>query len=61
MTDKVLATLSMAALILFTSVVVVFVRELDLAVVIIICLSIGIYDFWVTLRNKRNGNGASKP
>jgi hypothetical protein len=57
MIDKVLAVLSLSALLVFTGIVVVFVRELDLAVVIVICLLIGAYDFWATLRKRKNGSG----
>ena len=52
MTDKILAILSFVGLIAFTAVVIGFVKELDLAVVIIICLLVGIYDFWATFRSK---------
>ena len=58
-TDKVLAILSFAILIAFTGIVVFFVRELDLAVVVLMCLSIGMYDFWTTLRAKNNANNNS--
>ncbi len=60
MLDRILAALSLAALLGFTLIVVVFVRELDLAVVILICLLIGCYDFWSTFkaqRDRANGNG----
>ncbi len=56
-TDKILAVISVLGLAAFTGVVVVFVRELDLATVIIICLAIGAYDFWRTFR--RTGNGSN--
>jgi len=52
--------LSIAALFAFTLIVIIFVRELDLAVVILICLLIGCYDFWSTFRdqkNRTNGDG----
>jgi hypothetical protein len=60
MLDRILAVLSLAALLGFTLIVVVFVRELDLAVVILICLLIGCHDFWSTFKKQRdraNGNG----
>ena len=60
MIDKVLAVLSLSALAAFTGVVIVFVRELDLAVVIVICLLIGAYDFWATFRDRKNGSGNSR-
>ena len=56
MTDKVLAVLSFVGLTIFTGIVVVFVRELDLAVVVLMCIAIGMYDFWTTLRAKDNAN-----
>lgn len=55
MIDKILAVLSLSALVAFTGVVVGFVRELDLAMVIGICLLIGAHDFWTTFRNQKNG------
>ena len=60
MLDKILAVLSLTALLAFTLIVVLYVRELDLAIVILICLLIGCYDFWSTFRdqkNRANGNG----
>jgi divalent metal cation (Fe/Co/Zn/Cd) transporter len=60
MLDKIFAVLSIAALFAFTLIVIIFVRELDLAVVILICLLIGCYDFWSTFRdqkNRTNGDG----
>ena len=59
-TDTVLAILSFVALIIFTGIVVVFVRELDLAIVVIMCLLIGINDFWMNFRAKRNANNDSQ-
>ena len=53
-TDKILATLSLLGLIIFTGIVVVFVRELDLAIVVLMCLGIGVYDFWTTVRDAQN-------
>ncbi len=52
MTDKVLAALSFLGLIGFTGIVVVFVREIDLAIVVLMCLAMGIYDLWSTFRDK---------
>jgi hypothetical protein len=51
MTDRIVAAISMLALIAFVAVVVGFVRELDLAIVVILCLAIGVYDFWTSFRN----------
>ena len=59
MLDKILAVLSLATLLAFTLSVIIFVRELDLAVVILLCILIGCYDFWSTFRDQRdraNGN-----
>ncbi len=56
MIDRVIATLAIATLILFTGVVVVIVKEIDLAIVVVICLAMGIYDFWSTLRAAKNGD-----
>ncbi len=54
-TDRILAVISILGLILFTGVVVVFVRELDLAMVVLICLAMGANDFWRTFKNDANG------
>ena len=54
-TDKILAVISIVGLVLFTGVVVVFVRELDLAMVILLCLAMGANDFRRTFRNRANG------
>lgn len=62
MTDRLLATLSMAALIAFLGIVVVFVKEIDLGLIVILCLAIGIYDFWTDLRTRNDDgpNGAGR-
>ena len=54
MLDKVIAIVSVAALVAFTAVVVVFVKELDLAIVVVLCLLMACYDFWTTLRRQKN-------
>jgi len=46
MLDRVFASLAMILLILFLGVVVVFVKEIDLTVVIVLSLIVGIVDFW---------------
>ncbi len=61
MLDRVLAVLSMAGLIAFTGVVVVFVREPDLTVVVVLCLLMGVYDFWTTLRARTGAGGKENP
>ena len=56
MMDRVLASISMAALVAFIGIVVVFVKEIDLALIVILCLAIGIHSFWTDLRGKNNNN-----
>ena len=58
MLDKVLASLSLLALILFLSVVVRFVAEPALWVVILIVVSMATYDFWRAVFRK-GPNGTS--
>jgi hypothetical protein len=54
MTDRIIAILSIIGLVVFTSVLIGFVRELDLSVVIILCLIIAVHDFWSTFRDQNN-------
>ncbi len=54
MLDKIFAILSLIMLTAFVGVVVGFVREVDLAIVILVVVLMASYDFWKTLRN---GNG----
>ncbi len=56
-TDRILAIISILGLILFTGVVVVFVRELDLAMVVLLCMAMGANDFWRTFKNDADGAG----
>lgn len=56
MTDRLIAIVAMVGLTLFTGVLVVIVKEIDLALVIVICLAMGIYDFWSTLRAANNSD-----
>jgi len=59
MLDKVLAILSLFALILFLSVVVRFVAEPALWVVVSIVVLMATYDFWrAVFRKKPNGNSS---
>ena len=51
MMDKVFAALSLIMLTAFVGVVVGFVREVDLAIVILVVVLMASYDFWKTLRN----------
>ncbi len=50
MLDKILAVLSMATFVSFLGVVAVFVNEPDLWAVIVFVVSLGIYDFFLTIR-----------
>lgn len=59
MLDKILAVLSLAALILFLSIVVRFVAEPALWVVILIVVSMASYDFWrAAFRKGPNGSSS---
>ena len=44
--DRILAILSMLALIGFMGIVTVFVNEIDLWLIVALVLAMGIYDFW---------------
>ena len=52
MTDKLLAAISLLMLFAFLSVVVVFVREIDLAIVIFLGIGLASYDFWTHFKNR---------
>ena len=56
MADKVFAAISLALLIAFLGVVVAFVREIDLAIVILLGIGLASYDFWVSIF--QNGDNA---
>lgn len=56
MTDKIMAVVALATMILFLGVVAWFVPETDLIIVIAFVSLLAIYDFWETLRRKRNGD-----
>lgn len=56
MLDKILATISLLALISFMGIVVVYVKELDLTIVIVVVLIMATYDFWITFHNKKTKN-----
>ncbi len=60
MTDRLLAIASLAALALFTGVVVVFVKEIDLMLVVLLCLMMGVYDFWTTFRKQAKGGDGKR-
>jgi hypothetical protein len=59
MLDKLLAALSMMALILFLGIVIWFVREPDLTLIIVIPVGIAIYAVWTSFREKSNGDNGS--
>lgn len=50
MVDKILAALSLALLVSFLGVVVVFVREVDLTIVISLGIGLATYDLWTSTR-----------
>jgi prepilin signal peptidase PulO-like enzyme (type II secretory pathway) len=52
MTDKFMAVLALATMIVFLGVVAWFVPEIDLIAVIALVSLLAIYDFWDALRNK---------
>tara|TARA_B100000700_G_scaffold109692_1_gene123645 strand:+ start:308 stop:484 length:177 start_codon:yes stop_codon:yes gene_type:complete len=57
MIDKVIAAISLVLLIAFLGVVVAFVREIDLAIVILLGIGLASYDFWTSVfRNDGNTN-----
>jgi hypothetical protein len=58
MLDRILAVLSLLALILFLSIVVRFVDEPALWVVILIVVAMAAYDFWRAVGPKKS-NGTS--
>jgi len=55
MTDKIMAILSLATMISFLGVVVLFVPDLDLILVVLFVSVLAIYDFWRTFRDRRAG------
>ncbi len=57
MTDKIMAFLALATMIVFLGVVAWFVPEIDLIIVIAFVSLLALYDFWQQLR--RNDNGGS--
>ena len=55
MTDKIMAFLALATMIVFLGVVAWFVPEIDLIIVIAFVSLLALYDFWQQLRRKGNG------
>jgi len=60
MLDKVLASLSLLALILFLSIVVRFVAEPALWIVILIVVLMATYDFWRAVTGKGSDGPSSE-
>lgn len=60
MLDRLFAVISLLAVLVFTFIVVLFVAELDLAIVVIAVLAMASYDFWSTFAQKGNNSGADK-
>ena len=54
MRDKLMAVLSLATMIAFLGVLVLFVPELDLIVVVLVVSAMAIYDFWRSFRDRRD-------
>ena len=52
MTDKIMAVLALATMILFLGVVAWFVPDIDLILVIAFVSVLAIYDFWQSLRSR---------
>ena len=53
MTDKIMAIVALATMIVFLGVVAWFVPDIDLIVVITLVSLLAIYDFWDSLRKKK--------
>ena len=51
MTDKIMATLALATMIVFLAVVAWHVPDIDLIVVIVLVSLMAIYDFWQSFRS----------
>ena len=45
-TDKILAALSLVAFVIFTGIVVWWVREIDLIIVVVAVIFMAAFDFW---------------
>ena len=52
MRDKLMAVLSLATMIAFLGVLVLFVPELDLIAVVLVVSALAIYDFWRSFRDR---------
>ena len=59
MLDRLLAAIAVLLLIAFLGIVVVFVKEIDLTVVIVLVVAMTIHQIWVELRANTSGNGRS--
>jgi len=60
MLDRLFAAISLLAVLVFTFIVVLFVAELDLAIVVIAVLAMGSYDFWTTFAQNGDETNADK-
>lgn len=60
MLDRLFAAISLLAVLVFTFIVVLFVAELDLAIVVIAVLAMASYDFWTTLAQNDSKTNADK-
>ena len=56
MADKIMAVIALVTMVAFLGVVAVFVPDTDLIVVIAFVSTLAIYDFWRSLRGKRNNH-----
>ena len=52
MTDKIMASVALLALIAFLATVPIFVPDIDLILVIVFVSLLAIYDFWRSLRDQ---------
>lgn len=52
MLDKVLAGISIVLFLGFMGIVVVFVKEVDLTIIVVVVLMMAVYDFWRANRAK---------
>ncbi len=58
--DRIIAPVAMVSLIVFMGVLVGYVREPDLAIIVIVVLGFGVYDFWRTLKMDSAKSNADK-
>jgi hypothetical protein len=58
MSDKIMAFIALATMIVFLAVVAWFVPDIDLIIVIAFVSALAIYDFWQSLRRRDRGKAA---